>query len=314
MTLVSQLPKDFPAIVVVVLHVGHQPSILPELLTRAGPLPAVHARDRERPRPRRIYVAPPDHHLLLGPGAFRLSRGPRENHARPAIDPTFRTAALNWGSSVIGVVLTGHLDDGAAGLAAIKACGGIAVVQDPQEAVAPSMPASALTSVDVDHCVLLTAIAPLLVRLAAAPRPAGHGPAPVGVVVEQELFEGVQDPMEKLNTIATPTQLTCPQCGGTLSELNDTRPLRYRCHTGHAYTALTLDSAQSDQTEHALQSGFRALQEREALLRRMAAVSRSLGEDAQADAALQQAERVHEQSRRLAAMVEEERTTAEPGA
>jgi len=145
-----------------VQHVGFQPSVLPELLSRAGPLRAVHPRDGERLRLGTIYVAPPDQHLLLTPESVRLSRGPREDHRRPAIDPLFRTAALHWGSAAIGVILTGELDDGTAGLAAIKACGGCTVVQDPQEAVASSMPSSALANVEVDQCVLLPAIAPLL--------------------------------------------------------------------------------------------------------------------------------------------------------
>jgi two-component system chemotaxis response regulator CheB len=305
LSLAAALPADFPAIVAVVLHVGAQPSILPELLTRAGALPARHAADLEQPRPGVLYVAPPDHHLLVSPEGLRLSRGPRENHTRPAIDPLFRTAALHWGPSAIGVVLTGQMDDGTAGLAAIKACGGTAVVQDPQEAVAPSMPASALANVDVDHCVLLTAIGPLLVRLAAALAPASRPAPPDLVLKEHALFEG-ENAMDTLGAIATPTQLTCPACGGTLSELKDSRPLRYRCHTGHAYTALTLDSAQADRTDHALQASLRALKEREALLRRMAVVSRQLGDDAQARAGLDQAGRVHQQAERLAAMLEEE--------
>lgn len=312
LSLAAALPRDLPAIVAIVLHVGPQPSILPELLSRAGALPARHAVDLEQPRPGVLYVAPPDHHLLVGPEGLRLSRGPKENHTRPAIDPLFRTAALHWGPSAIGVVLTGQMDDGTAGLAAIKACGGTAVVQDPQEAAAPSMPASALANVDVDHCVLLPAIAPLLVRLATVFAPAPRPATPEGVLKEHALFEG-EDPMDNLTAIATPTQLTCPACGGTLSELQDTRPLRYRCHTGHAYTALTLDSAQADRTDHALQAGHRALKERAALLRRMAVVSRQLGDEAQAKAGLEQAERVRQQAERLAAMLEEEQAATTTG-
>lgn len=179
-------------------------------------------------------------------------------------------------------------------------------MQDPQEAAAPSMPGSALANVDVDRCVLLNAIAPLLVRLVATRTSVAPAPPPQGVVKEQALFEGRDDPMDTLKTIAATTQLTCPACGGTLSELKDARPLRYRCHTGHAYSALTLDSAQAEQTDHALQAGHRALKEREALLRRMAAVSAQIGDEAQASAGLQQADRVREQAERLAAMLVEE--------
>ena len=304
-TLVAALPKDFPAFIAVVQHVGTQPSVLPELLTRAGPLRAVHPHHDEPLRLGRIYVAPPDHHLLMTPRTIRLSRGPRENHTRPAIDPLFRTAALHWGRKVTGVVLTGELDDGTAGLAAIKLCGGCTVVQDPQEAIAPSMPSSALANVEVDHCVLLPAIAPLLSRLVAPPTPVGlPEPPPEALLREQSVFEGVE-PMENLKAIGTPTQLTCPDCGGTLSEVQSGRPLRYRCHTGHAYTAKSLESAQADRTDHALQASFRALKEREQLLRRMAGVSRSLGDDAQAEVGMLQAARVQEQAARLAELIAE---------
>ncbi|NUO71107.1 MAG: chemotaxis protein CheB [Frateuria sp.] len=304
-TLVAGLPKDFPAFLAVVQHVGTQPSVLPELLTRAGPLRAVHPRHDEPLRLGRIYVAPPDHHLLMTPRTVRLSRGPRENHTRPAIDPLFRTAALHWGRKVTGVVLTGELDDGTAGLAAIKLCGGCTVVQDPQEAIAPSMPSSALANVEVDHCVLLPAIAPLLSRLVAPPTPvAPPEPPPESLLREQSVFEGVE-PMDNLHAIGTPTQLTCPDCGGTLSEVQSGRPLRYRCHTGHAYTAKSLESAQAERTDHAMQASFRALKEREQLLRRMAGVSRSLGDDAQAEVGMQQAARVQEQAARLAELIAE---------
>lgn len=304
-TLVAGLPRDFPAYVAVVQHIGLQPSVLPELLSRAGPLPAVHPHDGERLRLGRIYVAPPDQHLLVTPDAVQLSRGPRENHTRPAIDPLFRTAAMHWGPSAVGVVLTGELDDGTAGLSAIKACGGRTVVQDPQEAVAPSMPSSALANVDVDHCVLLPAIAPLLSRLCAPPASAAApGAPPEALLREQSVFEGVE-PMDNLQAIGTPSQLTCPDCGGTLSELQEARPLRYRCHTGHAYTARSLESAQAERTDHALQASFRALKEREQLLRRLASVSRSLGDGPQAAVGLLQAARVQEQAARLAELIAE---------
>jgi two-component system chemotaxis response regulator CheB len=304
LALASALPPDFPAFIAVVQHIGTQQSILPQLLSRAGPLHAVHPSDGERLRQGRIYVAPPDHHLLVTRDSLRLSRGPRENYTRPAIDPLFRTAALHWGAAAIGVVLTGELDDGTAGLAAIKACGGLAVVQDPQEAVAPSMPASALANVEVDHCVLLKAIAPLLSRLVAPPSSAAPIAAPESLRREQAIFEGVK-PMENLRAIGTPSQLTCPDCGGTLSEVQSARPLRYRCHTGHAYTVRSLESAQADQTDHGLQASLRALKEREQLLRRLAAVSRGLGEEAQAEVGLRQAARVQAQAARLAELIAE---------
>ena len=305
--LAAALPADFAAPIAVVLHIGSHPSILPELLARAGPLRAVHATSGERLRPGTIYVAPPDHHMVLDDGKVRLSRGPRENHARPAIDPLFRSAALAWGPRAIGVVLTGELDDGTAGLEAIKVCGGTTVVQDPGDAVASSMPASALAHVEIDHCVALSDCASLLIRLASAPAPAvpQGEQAPIALVREQAIFNG-EASMDKLTEIAIPSQLTCPECGGSLSELKDSRPLRYRCHTGHGYTAKSLASAQAEQTDHALQASLRALKEREHLLLRLATVAKNIGDAEQARAGQQQAARVHEQAQQLARLMEEE--------
>jgi len=170
----SGLPAGLDAAVGVVLHIGTQPSILPELLTARGQLAALHPADGQSLAAGTIYVAPPDQHMLFEAETVRLSRGPRENHARPAIDPLFRSAALAWGKQAIGVVLTGQLDDGTAGLAAIKEGGGTAIVQDPATAVEPSMPASALDNVAVDHCLPLEKIAAKLVELSRRSVAPGH--------------------------------------------------------------------------------------------------------------------------------------------
>src|SRR5262245_51773960 len=166
--LVGGLPSDFPAALLVVVHLPAQaPSALPGILDRAGPLPAASARDGAPIRPGRVYVAPPDHHLLVYRGRMELGRGARENRHRPAIDPLFRSAARAYGRRVVGVVLSGALDDGTAGLAAIKRMGGVAVVQDPNDALFPSMPRSALAHVAVDHRLAVAEMGPALARLAA---------------------------------------------------------------------------------------------------------------------------------------------------
>lgn len=166
---VSGLPKEFPAAVFVVIHVWPgAKSMLPDILSRSGPLPAAHAKDGESIQPGRIYVAVPDCHLLLGRGHVKVRRGPKENLHRPAIDPLFRTAAHNYGGRVVGVILSGGLDDGTAGLLAIKRHSGIAIVQDPSTATAPGMPASAMEHVDIDHVLSVSEIPDILVQLAHA--------------------------------------------------------------------------------------------------------------------------------------------------
>ena len=302
--LVAALPTGLDAVVGVVLHVGSQHSILPELLSRRASWPAVHPRDGQALESGTIFVAPPDRHMLFKGETIHLSQGPRENHARPALDPLFRSAALEWRERVIGVVLTGDLDDGTAGLAAIKACGGTAIVQDPATAFEPSMPANALANVSVDHCLPLPEIAPVLARMVGEARPRQPVPrTPNGLLREHAIFEGKQ-PMENLSAVGTPSTLTCPECGGGLWELKAAKPLRYRCHTGHGFSARSLENAQADMAEHALWSSVRALQEREILLRRLASVAQATGDFAQADAGRRQADRVHAQVEQLSKLVE----------
>ena len=307
--LVSGLPSDLNAVVGVVLHIGSQHSILPDLLVRRGPLPAVHPQDGQPLAPGTIYVAPPDHHMLFTEDSVRLTRGPRENHARPALDPLFRSAALEWRERAIGVVLTGDLDDGTAGLAAIKACGGTAIVQDPETAFEPSMPASAIANVQVDHCVALADIAPLLARLAGQEPEPGSGDPPQQIACEQDIFEGKQT-MENLAKVGQPSTLTCPECGGGLWELKNTKPLRYRCHTGHGFSARALENAQAGVAEQALWGSVRALEEREILLRRLANVAQATGDIAQAEIGRRQADRVKSQVEALLRLVKGESSSA----
>jgi two-component system chemotaxis response regulator CheB len=268
-SLVRHLPRELLAPVLVVLHVGSNPSVLPELLAAKSALPCRHAVDGEPLRDGHLLVAPPDHHLLVEGNLVRLSRGPKEHHTRPAIDPLFRSAALARGEGVIGVVLSGLLDDGTAGLQAIKARGGIAIVQDPADAVEPSMPMSALKYVRVDHCVSIERLAPLLAELAArATAPALPAAAELQHEHALSLMHG--DAMKHLNAIATPSTFVCPDCQGALWEIKGTRPPRYRCHVGHAFTLRSLEHSQSDATDEALWTAIRALQEKQLLLTRLA--------------------------------------------
>jgi two-component system chemotaxis response regulator CheB len=298
------LPGFFQAPVCIVQHIGSSPSVLPELLRFRGANHAMHAQDGQRLSAGTLLVAPPDRHLLLEGDIVRLRHGPKENHARPAIDPLFRTAALSFGSRAIGVILTGQMDDGAAGLRAVKDCGGIAIVQDPASAAEPEMPRSALANVDVDHCVALAEIAPLLVKLVGTPAPAPVTPVPESLLREVAINRG-DATVENVQKIGTPSNLTCPDCGGSLWEMKDTRPLRYRCHTGHAFSSISLARAQKDAAEEAIWSSMRALREREMLLRRMAAIAEASGDAEQARAGVAEADRVQAQARTLQALAEE---------
>ena len=308
--LVRTLPGDFAAPICIVQHVGNNPSYLPTLLAKQGPLRAEHARDRQSLLPGMIHVAPPDHHMLVEDGRLRLTRGPRENYTRPAIDPLFRSAALSWGGRVIGVILSGFLDDGTAGLWAIKERGGTALVQEPSTAEQRSMPESALANVEVDYTAPVEEMGPLLHRLVTAKVPAG--PAPPEALVREVAINLGEAGVEQLAGIAVPSSLTCPDCGGALWEVDNQRPLRYRCHTGHAFTARSLEHAQMEAGEQALRSSVRALQEREILLRRMASIHDATGDARQASAAVAHADRLREQIRTLRGFAEAVDDAPEP--
>jgi two-component system, chemotaxis family, protein-glutamate methylesterase/glutaminase len=276
MALVEQFPRDLPAAVCVVLHVAaNQRSVLPGLLARSGALPAEHPKDRTPLVNGHIYVAPNDHHLLVEDGHVRVTKGPRENNHRPAVDPLFRSAALAYGSRVVGVVLTGALDCGTAGLLSIKAQGGLAVVQDPDDAYCPDMPRSALEYVKVDHRVPLAGMGALLDRLARTPAPRVSKRPPV-----QGLKREVSKLMGKLEAANTPpaegnpSHFSCPDCGGVLFETTDSGQLRFDCRVGHAYTDNALAEGQEMALEGALWAAVRSLEENAALARRMAAHAR----------------------------------------
>lgn len=270
--LLSQLPDNFPGTLFIVWHIpAESPSILPQILDRVCPLPVAHAIDFEPIKPGRVYVAPPDRHLVVEPGYVRLTRGPKENRFRPSVDVLFRSAAVAYGPQVIGVVLTGSLDDGAAGLYAIKEQGGIAIVQDPFEALYPSMPKAAMKAVTVDHCVSVTDMGSLLVRLTneaveeeAVNPPSDKMEIEVGVAREDNAFE------QGITKLGTPSPYTCPECHGALLRLKEGNLIRFRCHTGHAYSLDSLLVEVTKGIEDTLWNTLRAIQESELLMRHMA--------------------------------------------
>jgi two-component system chemotaxis response regulator CheB len=271
--LISRLPEHFQTPICIVLHTAPQaPGVLADILNRAGPLAATNAVDGERLQPGRIYVAPPDSHLLVEPGKVRVSKGPRENRFRPAIDPLFRSAAQVYGPATVGVILTGSLDDGTAGLWVIKQLGGTAIVQEPAEALYPSMPQNAIDHVAVDHVVPLGRIAPLLVDLTSAP-PAEERSSSIPEHVDVEVKIALEhNPIDAgLERIGNPSFFACPECHGVLLQLKDGSPMRFRCHTGHAYSVSSLLAAISEGIDEAMWITIRALEEGQLLMNRMAA-------------------------------------------
>ncbi len=290
--LVAELPSNFPGTLFIVWHISPEyRSVLPEILARVCPLPVAHAIDREAIKPGRIYVAPPDHHLLVEPGHVRVTRGPKENRFRPSVDVLFRSAARTYGSRVIGVVLTGALDDGAAGMYAVKERGGQAVVQDPFEAVYPSMPMQAMKAVAVDHCVPITEMGSLLVHLTnQAAKEQAVNPVSekmdieVGVAREDNALErGIM----KLGELSP---YTCPECHGVLLKLKEGKLVRFRCHTGHAFSLNSLLAEVTKYIEDTLWSTLRAIEESELLMNHMADHLRQTNDSDAAELFLQKAE------------------------
>ena len=265
-TILSALPKDFPAPVLVAMHVGAYNSRLPALLQAVSPMPVKHACEGDALEPGVVLVAPPDQHMLINGHQIRLVRGAKENYSRPAVDPLFRSAAIAHRERVIGVVLSGDLDDGTVGLQAIKACGGIVIIQDPDDAVAPSMPSSALRYVEWDACLKSEEIAQRLLTLVDQIQPAAGAPTPA-MVLENKSSMGDLTPIDELDQVARRSPFTCPECHGVLWEM-DTAPLRYRCHTGHAYGALSIHASQDTNIEELLWAAVRAFHEKEALMLR----------------------------------------------
>lgn len=273
--LVAQLEPNLSAAVFIVLHVpADVPSLLPAILTRDSQLAVAHAVNGEQIKPGKIYVAPPDNHLLIEDTRVKLVHGPKENLHRPSIDALFRSAARWAGPRTIGVVLTGSRDDGKIGMRAIKQRGGITIVQDPLEAAFPSMPLSVMQDIKVDYSLPLSEIGPLINTLShETVEEEGRYPVPDEVEIESRIAEQEMESeeliasVEKLGRIS---KLTCPDCHGALWEIYDDEILRYRCHVGHAFSAESLSAGQSHMLEIALWSAVRALEEKMILANRIA--------------------------------------------
>ena len=275
----SGLPGDLAAAVFVVLHMrADGPNLLAEILQTQSSLSVRLAVDGEPVERGCIYVAAADRHLLIIDDFIRLGRGPRENLTRPAIDPLFRSVAASYGPRAIGLVLTGELNDGAAGLGDLKRCGGVTVVQSPADAQASEMPASALQASDVDYRAPLSQLPDVLTYLVG--QPAGPRPlVPRAIELEVDIALGRPCLTATINELADPAPLSCPACSGVLSQVRDTSPLRYRCQVGHGYTAQALDAVQQTDLDEAIRVALRIIEERAVLSERMAAEARSAGRE-----------------------------------
>jgi two-component system chemotaxis response regulator CheB len=273
--LVAALPADFPAAVLVVLHLPpHGTSVLPQILDRTGPLPAVQAQDGMPIEGGTIYVAPPDCHLLVAAGGLQLDHGPKINGHRPAVDPLFRSLGDTYGAHGAGVVLSGVLDDGTAGLMAIKQAGGTTLAQDPDDALYEMMPRTAIEVVAPDHVGSAQELGAILARLATEPAP--DPPAPVRSLRDEHLVEVDRGSSDNPQPGAL-TGLTCPDCNGAIWFKEESGVGRFACRTGHSYSIDAFAAAQTDRVEAALWTALRTLEERAALFRRMAERNRTGG-------------------------------------
>ena len=276
-TLCDGLPADIPAAVCVAIHVGSRGNnLLSDVFGERCPIPVETAVDGRKLENGRIYVAAADHHLIVVDDVVRLGRGPRENLARPAIDPLLRSAGVSYGSGAIGVVLTGMLDDGAAGLADLKRCGGVTVVQNPIEAMEREMPLAALAASDVDYRTPIADLGPLLKLLADKPR-GPSPPPPDDVRLEVDIALGRPVGTQETNRIGNPVALSCPDCGGVLSQMRSAPVLRFRCQVGHAYTAEALATRQENSVDEAMRVALRIVEERATLTQKMADEARRGG-------------------------------------
>lgn len=285
---VGLLPGDLPAAVCIVLHIAPDaPSLLARILARAGPLPCRAARAADPLQPGEILVAPPDRHLVVEDNSVYLSVGPRENGHRPAVDVLFRSAATAKGEHVIGVILSGTRGDGAVGLAAVKSCGGAAIVQDPAEALYAGMPSTALAHVAVDAVVPSDLVAETIVAMVT-----GEGPPP-----KAEATEPIVDSQPEDAASGAAPSTICPECGGVLTERGEAGTTVWQCRVGHRYSPEGLIDAQSMDVEAAMWAAVRALEDRSRLLERMGDQTESRGQSRSARSFRAKAEATRDQAR-----------------
>ena len=307
-TIARRLPADLPAAIFVVLHIpAHIPSHLDHILVRAGPMPAHEAIHGEKIEPGQFYVAPPDRHLLVRHGHVELSFGAKENGMRPAVDPLFRSAARAYRGRVVGIVLSGTLADGTAGLGVIKQLGGIAIVQDPTDAEHDGMPTSALEQVSVDYVLTAEEIGDTLARLAEHPTPdpeRGRGGTVMADNSRDLDLPDLNRAVDESADAGMPSGIACPACGGALWETSEGGVKQYRCYLGHNYALANLLGSQWDTLETALWNGVRTMRERAALLRRASEFGSAGRSNVIAQRYLEQADEFDQQANAIMRLLE----------
>ncbi|MCW3080985.1 chemotaxis protein CheB [Segetibacter sp.] len=312
---VKSLPQNFDASIFVVLHMHPStPSNLPQILTSYGPLLAFHAEDGEKIKRKRIYVAPPDHHMLIEKGRILVRKGPKENRFRPSIDVLFRSAAYNYGAKVIGIVLSGMLNDGTSGMWSIKHMGGLSIIQDPAEALYNSMPVNVLKEVDVDYSIAVSKMGMLLEELINKNAPKMHEITPAQMeLMKMEVIIASNENAFELGILnkGELTPFTCPECHGTLISLKEGTSVRFRCHTGHAFSSSTLLAGVTQSIEEQIWSTMRTLEEAIMLLERIATNLEQAGNHGAAKEFFAKAEESRRQSKILHNLVKTQELMSE---
>ena len=301
--IISQLPADLPVPIFIVIHIpAYEPSLLPSILDQAGSLHVIDPQDGALIQPGFVYVAPPDHHMLVDDGRVAVKSGPKENGFRPSIDALFRSAAYSYGPSVIGVILSGALNDGTSGLWSVKRLGGIAIVQDPLDARHPSMPRSALEYIEADYKVPAAQIAPLLIRLAHEAREQemimdkGIEEDAYRMAKEIQIAAGVNLPEKTVLDLGELTPFTCPECHGVLVRIMEGGAVRFRCHTGDGYTADALLEHLMETVGESVWQTMRGFQEASMLLEHIGQHMQERGESDRAKVFLRKARELNQRA------------------
>jgi two-component system chemotaxis response regulator CheB len=266
--LIQQLPKNFPAPLLIVQHISSDATgnALLNELNKIGKLHCVHAKKGEKIKAGQLYLAPSDHHLMIDEnGSLLVTKGAQENRSRPAIDPLFRSAAVSFGTRTIGILLTGYLDDGTSGLIAIQRCGGTCIIQDPEDADYPDMPKNALNQIKPDYCIPIAEMGGVLSTLVIG-KAKKQISIPEDIIKEVKIAQRVLSDLPAVNSLGEQVPFNCPGCGGVLWKMNEGPDVRYRCHTGHAYTAAALLAEQTMKIEETMWTALRMFEERKNLL------------------------------------------------